>query len=533
MYKRWTAAAFALLFFCSAGCSGAPIISEPAGSRIPISGSHGSSSSTTASTSALTESSASLSSENGSASSTSSTNRPDASSEISASSDTSAQPEPIVWKESSDFIMPKMFSDNCVLQQKSTVKVWGEYKKDGPLTLVLGDQEFHTTCTNGKFVFSISTPAGALKSYDMVIHDGTFKKTIRNVAIGEVFLCGGQSNMVFFGVELSTKPPEATDGGNPFIRFTNTVPIPKQADTPQANLQGTWYAMANATFDGMSAFANYFSRTMFAQLNVPIGVVTCAMSDSSLAAWLTPTDAAKLKNENTSLSSPYYQHTPGQLYNTILYSFLDYKFKAAVWYQGESSTPETYAQNLQTFITTWRKYLSDASLPFVIVQLPGYDTTSNWPVLRQGQKDACNALANCAYSVNIDLGEKGNIHPQDKKPAAERAAYAMLNLVYGKNMPSPAVFRNASKNNGTITVEFQNAKGLKLKNNTGVGFEISTDGRNWTPVDPAKVSVSGSTVRISGAADAAHIRYAWASWPEVSLFNGDGLPAEPFCAALA
>ena len=85
------------------------------------------------------------------------------------------------------------------------------------------------------------------------------------------------------------------------------------------------------------------------------------------------------------------------------------------------------------------------------------------PIARQGQKDACNALANCAYSVNIDLGEKGNIHPQDKKPAAERAAYAMLNLVYGKNMPSPAVFRNASKNNGTITVEFQNAKGLKLK----------------------------------------------------------------------
>lgn len=145
--------------------------------------------------------------------------------------------------------------------------------------------------------------------------------------------------------------------------------------------------------------------------------------------------------------------------------------------------------------------------------LPGTDTTSDWPVLRQGQKDACNALANCAYSVNIDLGEKGNIHPQDKKPAAERAAYAMLNLVYGKNMPRPAVFQNASKNNGTITVEFQNAKGLKLKNNTGVGFEISTDGRNWTPVDPAKVSVSGSTVRISGAAGAAHIRYAWASWP--------------------
>lgn len=51
---------------------------------------------------------------------------------------------------------------------------------------------------------------------------------------------------------------------NPFIRFTNTVPVPKQVETPQANLQGTWYAMANATFDGMSAFANYFSRTMFA-----------------------------------------------------------------------------------------------------------------------------------------------------------------------------------------------------------------------------------------------------------------------------
>jgi len=433
--------------------------------------------------------------------------------------------------ESSKFVMPKMYTDSCVIQQNSTINIWGKFEGSEKLTLIFNGKEYYTQCNNGEFSFKVNTPAASKKAYEIVIHNGKYKKTIRNVAVGEVFLMGGQSNMVFFNVELSTQPPEATDGGNQWIRFTNTQPIGKRTETPQ-EYQGTWYVTSNGTFPGMSAFCSWFSRKMYKELNVPIGVVTCAMSDSSLAAWLTETDAAKLNNENTSISTPYYQHTPGQLYNTILYSFLKYTFHGAVWYQGESSTAATYEKNLETFIKCWRNYLNAPNLPFVIVQLPGYEINQDWPATREAQKNVCNKLENCAYTVNIDLGEKGNIHPQDKKPAAERAASAMLNLVFGKNEPKPALFKSATKQGSNIVLKFNNASNMRLANSSVTGIEISTNGQNWTPVSSNQITVNGDTVTISNVSSATQIRYAWTSWPSVSLFNGNGLPAEPFRAIL-
>ncbi|MBE6904182.1 MAG: hypothetical protein E7480_06200 [Ruminococcaceae bacterium] len=73
---------------------------------------------------------------------------------------------------------------------------------------------------------------------------------------------------------------------------------------------------------------------------------------------------------------------------------------------------------------------------------------------------------------------------------------------------------------------------MRLANSSVTGIEISTNGQNWTPVSSNQITVNGDTVTISNVSSATQIRYAWTSWPSVSLFNGNGLPAEPFRAIL-
>ena len=427
-------------------------------------------------------------------------------------------------------IIPKSLSDNCVLQQNTTVNIWGSYDGEGELTLTFNGKEYKTTAQNGKFNFRVDTPAGSLTAYEITIQSSTETKVIRNVAVGEVFLMGGQSNMTFFNIQLKDVPPEATDGGNPYIRFVNTVPYNKHVTEP-VEVQGTWYVTDNNTFNGMSAFCSWFGRRMYDELQVPIGLVTCAMSDSSLAAWLTEEDAAQLDRENVAISEPYHQHTPAQLYNSVLYSYLNYTFRGVVWYQGESSTHDTYEQNLTHFIQCWRKYLNVPELPFVIVQLPGYGTYADWPTARQAQKNVANTVKNVAYSVNIDLGEQNDIHPQDKKPIAQRAADVMLNLVYGANRPIAALFDKAVKSGDTVTIHLTHAQGLKITGEA-TGLEILDNGAQWKAVSRDQITISGTTIQISGVSSATAVRYAWASWPTVAFFNGDDLPVEPFYAEL-
>lgn len=425
------------------------------------------------------------------------------------------------------FKIPRSLSDNCVLQQNSTVNIWGSCTGEGEMKLTFNGKEYTTYAKDGAFNFRVDTPAGSLTTYEIVISSAYETKTIRNVAVGEVFLMGGQSNMAFYNIQLTERPPEATDGGNPYIRFTNTVPYAGLVTEPM-EIQGNWYVTGNNTFDGMGAFSSWFGRRMFEELQVPIGLVSCAMSDSTLAAWLTREDAAGLDRENVSISEPYHPHTPGQLYNTVLYSYLNYTFRAAVWYQGESSNHGTYEQNLTHFINCWRKYLNDPDLPFVIVQLPGYGTYDDWPTARQAQKNVADTLENVAYSVNIDLGEEKDVHPQDKKPAAQRAADVMLNLAFGRDLPEAAKFVSATKSGDAVTVTFSHGGGLHMKKGAA-GLEIRVGGK-WTAVDAGRVTVFDGGLTVSGAAEATALRYAWASWPTVSLFNGAGLPAEPFMA---
>ena len=104
----------------------------------------------------------------------------------------------------------------------------------------------------------------------------------------------------------------------------------------------------------------------------------------------------------------------------------------------------------------------------------------------------------------------------------------MLNLAFGRDLPEAAKFVSATKSGDAVTVTFSHGGGLHMKEGA-TGLEIRVGGK-WTAVDAGRVTVFDGGLTVSGAAEATALRYAWASWPTVSLFNGAGLPAEPFMA---
>src|SRR5690606_35735848 len=103
--------------------------------------------------------------------------------------------------------------------------------------------------------------------------------------------------------------------------------------------------------------------------------------------------------------------------------------------QGESNAdrPGEYADLLKALIRDWRQKFNNSNLPFVYAQLPNFmevtylPSESNWAALRESQLKALS-IPHTAMTVNIDLGEWNDIHPDNKKEVGERMALAARKL---------------------------------------------------------------------------------------------------------
>ncbi len=231
-----------------------------------------------------------------------------------------------------------------------------------------------------------------------------------------------------------------------------------------------------------------------------------------------------------------------------------FPIKGVIWYQGESSSydPMVYEMRFAALIRSWRERWGE--VPFYWVQLASFRHTvdkseESWAWLREAQSRV-RALPRTGMAVAIDLGEQGDIHPKQKKEVAERLAILALREA-GGNVPACGPrFRKAAFANGEAVIGFDHADGglvvkdvvmnQKPKFDPGKdpeafrasadrlsGFVIAgADGKFF----PAEARVAGGTVIVSSPSVPAPtaVRYAWSNFALANLFNGAGLPAEPF-----
>jgi len=436
-----------------------------------------------------------------------------------------------------------LFSDHMVLQEGVPVPIWGTADKDEKVTVIFNDQRVSTiTGEDGKWFIKLSSFPYILKPSSMVI-TGKDTVIIKDIMVGEVWLCSGQSNMER---QLGQRPPqpliyhweEERDAAKyPLIR-EYYVPL-KYAKQKVDDVNSKWTVCSPKTVSDFSAVGYFFARDLFKQLKVPVGIIFSAYGGTPAEDWTSkialesnPKLRELVKNYNSVISEHW--HPSGELisglYNGMIYPLIPYSIKGVVWYQGEQNNfrPKQYRTILANMIKNWRTDFKQGEFPFLIVQIAPYKEMS--PELRESQFWVTQTTKNTALIVTTDCGDANNIHPSHKQPVGYRLSLAARALAYNENIEySGPVFDSYKIKNNKIILSFKHVgKGLSTKYNAPLkGFTIASDDKKFISATAVikrnHIVVYGDNIQKPTAA-----RYGWSNVPDGNLYNSQMLPASPF-----
>jgi sialate O-acetylesterase len=446
--------------------------------------------------------------------------------------------------------LASIFTDNMVLQQKAQVPIWGWATpgKNVKVSTSWNGRNYSGKANNtGKWLIKVATPqAGG--PYDVSISDGKAIK-LKNVLIGEVWICGGQSNMEmpmkgFKGQPILGSNDAIFKSRNNKIRLY-TVPRSSITELQQNSKPSAWKEAEPESVSNFSATGYFFGRILNEMLDVPVGLINVSYSGSFAEAWMSP-DALKafpeVKIPAKGDTIKAVSRTPTTLYNGMLYPITGYGIKGAIYYQGESNyeRPDRYEELFPAMVKEWRSLWKQGDFPFYYVQIAPYNYAQlppynyggkfNSAYLRDAQRKSLTKIPNSYMAVVMDIGEENMIHPANKEAGGKRLALLALANSYGlKGFGSASPFYKSITINGSIaTISFDNANnGL-----TGFGKELSSfeiAGANKT-FYPAKATINGSSVSVSSpmVKEPVAVRYAFKDFVMGDLFNTEGLPASSF-----
>lgn len=230
------------------------------------------------------------------------------------------------------------------------------------------------------------------------------------------------------------------------------------------------------------------------------------------------------------------QNQPSSLYNAMIHPLTAFALKGVLWYQGESNAgrPQIYEKQIRALVQDWRKHWNP--LPFIHAQLPGFmeysylPVESNWALLREASRRAQD-IPNSAMTVNIDLGEWNDIHPDNKLDVGLRMALAARKIVYGENIvyTGPQI-RTALRQNQEVVLDFDfTGQGLRTADLEAPSeFALAGEDRKFKWVS-ARIDGHRIVLNIPKDFKPAYVRYAWADNPvNPNVQNSEGLPASPF-----
>jgi sialate O-acetylesterase len=473
-----------------------------------------------------------------------------------------------------------LISDGMVLQRGMKAPIWGTADEGEQVTVQFQGQEIVTTAKEGKWSVNLEN----LKTggpFPMKIKG---KKTIefKNVLVGDVWIASGQSNMEW-PVRLSDKAEQAiASSKNPMIRLFTVAKRP--ASAPISEVQGSWQECGPDSVKNFSAVAYFFGKDLQSSQKVPIGLIHTSWGGTPAEAWTSSAAlesesslkylaerqarslqeyprmidrlideltkykraVAKLSAEHKDLpTAPFFQiANPARdpmvattLYNGMIAPLIPYAIKGAIWYQGESNAGRAleYRTLLPTMIKNWRADWKQGDFPFLIVQLAPFlkidvdPQESAWAELREAQLLTTKKVPNTAIAVITDVGEEKDIHPKWKGPVGERLARAARALANGEKVVySGPTYRSMKVEGSRIAIDFDNVGGgLVAKGVPLVGFTIAGKDRKFFRAD-AEILDNKVVVWSKDVEQPVAVRFGWANYPVVNLWNKDGLPASPF-----
>ncbi len=435
--------------------------------------------------------------------------------------------------------IPTLFSDNMVLQRDKPIKVWGEVLPNELVTITFDGQTYNTQCDgNGKFTTLIPAKSASGSSYILTVTANNEILTYKNIVMGDVYLCAGQSNMAMYvsGSNADQVANAKADANYPNLRFFEVAKIVSGGVLINAK-DNPWKSALPERVINWSAVAFFVGRDLHKHINVPIGLINVshggAPSDSFISPEAYANDAhlnAAKRPDATGIYS-YYQ-SPSSLYNAMISKVVGYPIKAVLWYQAEANA--TYWQNYKTIfkglIKDWRTKFNEPSLPWLFVQLPSFDpsgdsTKMTWAETRDIQLQVWKEDSNTGMAVTIDLGEAANIHPTDKYTVAKRLLPYVKSLVYGEQITHKSpIYKSHEVQGADLVLTFDNLGSGLTAAKPITEFEIAGSDKVYKPATATLLADSRIKLTNATVLNPVYARYAFLNFPTVSVFTTDALP---------
>ena len=467
--------------------------------------------------------------------------------------------------------LPAIYSDNMIIQCDKPFVVKGTANSGQGVIVKLGRQKAKAVANDrGEWVVTFAPMKADGKSYTMTVECGKEKITYNNIAVGEVWLCSGQSNMVFMVKETTHIEQSLANAVGKDIRLYDMKPrvFTDNIEWDSASLAAlnshdyylptTWQLQNRQNVNDFSAVAYHFGAMLADSLGVPVGLICNAVGGAPAESFIDrrtlefhPVLVDILYNwkendmiqdwcrgrakKNITKSTDKLQRHPYEpcfLYENGIMPIAHYPIKGAIWYQGESNAHniELHEVIFPTLVDSWRKSWNDDAMPFYFVQLSGINRPS-WPHFRDSQRRLAAEIPYCDFAVSSDKGDPWDVHPKEKAPVGERLARLALNQTYGmshvaQHGPTPV---SAKAVNGKIVIEFGNAMELKTSDSQALrGLEVGGTVGAMQSVPGENIKFNGSTIVIEGFDKVRRVRYAWKPYTDANLVNETGLPASTF-----
>lgn len=468
------------------------------------------------------------------------------------------------------FTLANTIGSDMVIQQAKPYKLWGRGVAGTTIRVQaswMKAPQNVTIAPDGNWLVQIPVPKAIPGKYTpQQISLIASKDTVllKNVLIGEVWVCSGQSNM-----DMEIKPfipwlqgalnyeQEIAAADYPAIRLYNVRTDFKSV--PESDcIGGIWKVCSPKTAGDFSAAAYFFAREIHKRLRVPVGLVVSSVGASNCEIWTSRETLAADPVLNEKILSPYDTSAiarekldsvvtfekvlrPTLFYNGMIYPLRNLSVRGFLWYQGESNRHDgmLYTRLNAAMIRNWRTLFNQGDLPFYYVQVAPWkwekDTTDTnyYAYFREAQDSIRFKVKNTGMAVTMDIADSTDLHPRDKQSVGLRLAKNALALTYGQ------------KHEAYLGPEF-----LRMQRNgpqVKIAFKPTTIGKGLTTRDgkaPDHFFVAGADKKFyratativnkevwltcSQVKEPVAVRYAFTNYPTTNLLNKEGLPAVPF-----
>ncbi|MDP6928393.1 MAG: sialate O-acetylesterase [Planctomycetota bacterium] len=376
-------------------------------------------------------------------------------------------------QDPAELALPKIFGDHMVLQSEKPVRLWGWAKAEEEVTVTFAGQTEKTRAKNGRWSIQLNSMAASFEPRELMVRASSGVITLRDVLVGEVWVCGGQSNMEWTLRSSRDADLEMMSADSPAIRFIRLPKIARaepQEDFPvksDTSPEGNWRRCIPEQVENCTAVGYYFARRLHRRLKRPVGLIDTSWGGTMAQHWVTKETLApiaamkpyleryqqdlrtwidggreagaeqrhkadlkaweverdKAQNEGRRVpgkpspnryTDPASKGQPGGMMNGVIRPIDKMTLRGVIFYQGENNSFtvgwKPFPETFPAVISDWRRVFGEADLPFGIIQIAGW---SNRRSMTYDMNHHCNIIREIQFNTWKHTPDTGLIATYD------------------------------------------------------------------------------------------------------------------------